>query len=242
MNVNLISYTPDADKILVFTKETRLNMTAANFEAIKEMDDIEVLSHLVYMANTIPSSWEFVDYIFSIEGVSRAFTHQFVRNRTGSYAQQSMRVNDMSEFDYITGPGIQDQIGPNGGKANRLYDNAMEEIAWFYDEMIQAGVPMEDARGILPTNISTNIVAKYNLRTMSDLARSRPGGRTQHEFRTVFKAMVDCVLEVHPWAESFLFPKDREFFEELEEAVAHIEDKEVKTKVLKAIDHMRKAL
>ena len=53
------------------------------------------------MANTIPSSWEFVDYTFLVTGVSRAYTHQQVRTRAASYAQQTMRVLNMGEFDYI---------------------------------------------------------------------------------------------------------------------------------------------
>jgi thymidylate synthase ThyX len=51
---------------------------------------------LDYISKTIRSSWEFVDYTFQITGVTRAFTHQFVRTRTGSYAQQSQRSVDMS--------------------------------------------------------------------------------------------------------------------------------------------------
>jgi hypothetical protein len=55
-----------------------------------------VLEELDYIAKTIRSSWEMVDYTFQITGVTRAFTHQFVRTRTGSYAQQSQRSVDMS--------------------------------------------------------------------------------------------------------------------------------------------------
>ena len=56
------------------------------WSAQKRQNEIE------YMANTVPSSWEFCDYSFMITGVTRAFTHQLVRTRTASYAQQAMRV------------------------------------------------------------------------------------------------------------------------------------------------------
>lgn len=235
MEVTLINYTQMAAETLIFTKQTRLNMTAMRFQEVLEMTEEAKLKELAYMADTIPSSWEFVDYIFAIEGVSRAFTHQFVRTRTNSYAQQSMRVTDMGEFDYVTGPGIDDER-----QSGAIYWEAMGDIKRHYKHLIDIGVPIEDARGILPTNICTNIVAKINLRTLSDLARSRTGGRTQNEYQEVLKAMIEKVLEVHPWARLFLFPKGEGFFDEIEDFARSIEDAGERQKVLKIIDKMRK--
>ncbi len=236
MIVSLINYTPNAMETLIFTKNTRLNMNAASFRDIMDWSEQKKMEELDYMAKTIPSSWEFVDYTFMIEGVSRAFTHQFVRNRQGSYAQQSMRVTDMGGFRYHTGPGV------DSDAQKSMYAGAMQTIGVRYNELVHQGVPIEDARGVLPTNILTNIVAKYNLRTMSDLARSRTGGRTQSEFRTVMGLMVDEILSVHPWAEKFLFSQDRNFFEELEIAASGITNGAEKALVLKAVDGLRKTL
>lgn len=236
MKVSLINYTPNAVETLLFTKQTRLGLSAGRWEDICNMPEEEKLAEIDYIADSIPSSWEFVDYTFCIEGVSRAFTHQFVRNRTGSYAQQSLRVTDASGFDYITGPSIA------GDKAmTEMYDAVMEDIKMGYQQLIEGGVPPEDARGVLPTNICTNIVAKYNLRTIADLALSRTGGRTQDEFRRVFDAMIDRILEVHPWAEKFLFKRDRDYWKELERAVAEtVPGLLQRGKILKIIDRMRK--
>jgi thymidylate synthase ThyX len=55
----------------------------------------EVLAELV---GTTGIALEFVYYTFQINGVSRAFTHDFVRTRSASYAQQSQRSVDMSNF------------------------------------------------------------------------------------------------------------------------------------------------
>jgi len=235
MKVSLINYTVDAVEILLFTKQTRLNMTGANYHQILNMKYNKKRDELEYMANTIPSSWEFVDYTFCIEGVSRAFTHQFVRNRHGSYAQQSMRVNDMSDFEWVTGPSIK-----GSEISEEVYETIMHRINEAYRELLYLGATQEDARGVLPTNICTNIVAKFNLRTLSEIVKSRSGGRTQDEYREVVKAMADEVLKVHPWAEMFLFPKKRGYFDELEEAVAKVEDPHCRQFIRKAIDKMRK--
>jgi len=237
MKVTLINYTTDAIDLLLFTKATRLTLSPSLLNEIRSIPYEEKLEQLEYMANTIPSSWEFVDYSFLVEGVSRAYTHQQVRTRAASYAQQTMRVLEMGEYDYI----LTDR-NKESAKAQAIIKATNEVIRKAYLELIEIGQPAEDARGILPTNIATNIVCKFNLRTFVDLAKSRSGGRTQSEYQKVVNAMVDEVLKVHPWAEKFLFQKGRDYFAEIE----RFADEEYggdllkKGKLLKIVDKMRK--
>ena len=238
MKVKLISHTPDAADILIFTKGTRLSVAAARMDDVRRMTDAQKLAELEYMAGTIPSSWEFIDYVFVVEGVSRAYTHQQVRTRAGSYAQQSMRVTDMAEFDYVFSPRTED------GEARSAIEVALGCIKSCYRTLTAIGIPAEDARGILPTNIATNIVCKFNLRTMAELARSRTGGRTQGEYIDVVNGMIDAVLFVHPWAEKFFAPLGRDYFADIE-AWAEKEfggDLLKKGELLKIVDRMRKSV
>ena len=71
MKVELLSCTPDALNLLLRTKNTRL----AYDEDPADWSEEERAKHLEYMLGTIKSSWEFVDYVFRISGVTRAFTH-----------------------------------------------------------------------------------------------------------------------------------------------------------------------
>jgi flavin-dependent thymidylate synthase len=237
MKVTLINHTQDADNLLLFTKATRLELSPGLLDEIRSKTPEQKLEELEYMANTIPSSWEFVDYVFLVEGVSRAYTHQQVRTRAASYAQQTMRVLDMNEFDYIYPEKIKDSK-----QATSVVDQALKGIKYAYGRLLELGFAPEDARGLLPTNISTNIVCKFNLRTFVDLAKSRTGGRTQSEYQKVVNAMVDEVLKVHPWAEKFLFKEGRDYFAEIE-AFAEREyggDLKKKGELLKIVDKMRK--
>jgi flavin-dependent thymidylate synthase len=244
MDVQLIDYTgagsPDparhAANVLVFTKSTRLNMQPGLFEAIaaKPWPDIE--AELEYMANTIPSSWEFVTYTFLINGVTRAFTHQFVRTRTGSYAQQTMRVLDVGGWDYMTGPTVAEDE-----QRQFKYDHAMKVVGTIYDQLIEQGAKIEDARGILPTNILTNIAAKFDLRTFSDTQRKRASSRTQGEYRDVMDAMRAEVLRVHPWATMFLERTFDKAALDLEEQILKMlhEQPVIRTNMIKLLDQMR---
>lgn len=235
MKVTLLNFTPNARQILVYTKNTRLSVSANMLDKVHSMSDEEIQRELDYMVNTIKSSWEFVDATFCIEGVSRGFTHQFVRNRLGSYAQQTMRILDMGDFDYITGPSIE-----NNPRLKSLYDTMMGSINQYYKRLISAGAKIEDARGILPTNISTNIIAKFNLRALSQMMMSRASNRTQDEYRQVLDAMYAAVVEAEPWCASFLRSSKYDDLKRLESAILDCyEGTDMCTQLLKLIDKVR---
>ena len=247
MEVKLIDYTGagaadparHAANVLVFTKQTRLEMNAGLMDDIAAWPEEKIMEELRYMANTIPSSWEFVEYKFLINAVTRGFTHQFVRTRTASYAQQTMRVLNVNGWTYGTGPTVEEDP-----ERNAEYAACMDSIAGVYEKLIAMGAKIEDARGVLPTNIHTNIVAKFDLRTLADTARKRASSRTQGEYRDVMEAMLAEVIRVHPWAEMFIA---RTF----DKAAAELEDRikalckqlrtgdVISTNLIKLIDQMR---
>lgn len=205
MEVQLIEYTGRglgkraAAELLAFTKNTRLEMSPSGLDDIKNMSDDALTAELRYMADTIPSSWEFVEYTFLLTKCTRAFTHQLVRNRHGSYAQQTMRVLNVEGFTYDVGPTIE-----NEPAIMEQYCDTMATINSAYQEMIEDGAAIEDARGVLPTNIHTNIVAKFNLRTVAEICSKRASPRTQGEYREFLEGMREQVLLAHPWAAIFL--------------------------------------
>jgi flavin-dependent thymidylate synthase len=235
MKASLINYTQEAPELLIFTKSTRLNLSPSLFDEIRSWPQERKLEELKYIANTIRSSHEFVDVTFLIEGVSRNFTHQFVRTRAASYAQQSMRVNNMSGFNFVMPEKFKGDL-----VAQEVIAQHNKDTDALYRQLLTRGYAAEDARSVLPGNVSTNIVAKYNLRNFADLARSRSGGRTQDEYISVINAMVDQVLAVWPWAGDFIFEKPRDYFQEIEDwAKAHLADLMDRGKLLKIVDKMR---
>ncbi len=200
MKVTMINFTPDALDTLLFTRSTRLTMSPEGFLAVQAWPEGKKREELEKMRNTIQSSWEFVDYIFAIQDVTRAFTHQLVRHRVGtSFAQQSQRSVDMENFTFETGPSIRrDPVD------HLAYEEGMLAIKRAYHKLTEAGVAIQDARGILPTNIHTNIVFKANLRTLHEMGLKRLCVKTQGEFQDVFRLICEAVFKVHPWAKDFI--------------------------------------
>jgi flavin-dependent thymidylate synthase len=238
MKVILIDYTQDAVNKLLYTKATRLTQGEETRRRIETMTDEEKEAELLYMAQTVPSSWEFVNYTFEILGVTRAFTHQLVRTRTGSYAQQAMRINKMENFGYTTGITIQ-----SNPEAMHIYTNCMARIQNAYDQLIGLGIPAEDARGLLPTNIHTNIIAQFNLRSLSDLIKKRTAPRVQVEYRTVALMMADAVLMVHPWAKTFLVSDKLAIIKDLERMMDQWipeQHQDIRIKAYKLLDLLKK--
>lgn len=196
MKVELLSCTPDALTLLLRTKATRLR----HMSDPATWSDAQRAEHLSYMRDTIKSSWEFVDYVFEISGVSRAFTHQLVRTRTGSYAQESQRTVDVSDHSVLEPASI-----ANSMKRHGLWTRAKDVMMAIYADLLNDKTPVQDARGILPTNITTSIVAKFSLRTLHEMAKVRLCTRTQGEYQNVFREMRRLVIETHPWVGEFMF-------------------------------------
>lgn len=211
MQVKLINYTSNALETLLYTKNTRLQ-AVASIEEVVAWSEEKKLKELDYMLKTIQSSWEFVDYTFEITGVSRAFTHQLVRTRDGSYAQQSQRTVDMSDsFEFVmpTFENLRNDYQPEFfDHAKEIYKEKFNEFINYtketYKELVENGLPPQDARSILPTNTATAIIAKFDLRTLSHMAKTRLCTRTQGEYQEIFKTMKAEVVKVHPWAEKFI--------------------------------------
>jgi flavin-dependent thymidylate synthase len=189
MKVTLISYTPNALDILVGTKTTRLRGKTPD-----QMTPEEKQEHWEYMQDTIKSSFEFVDYIFRIEGVSKNFTHQLVRTRTGSYQQEASRAIDLSDNKTVIPDALNEY-------QRELFISGVEDANAHYKALLSAGVHLQDARGILASNMETKITVKFNLRTMHDTSKLRLCARAQGEYQKVFRAMREEVIKVHPWAE-----------------------------------------
>lgn len=220
MKVELIRYTQDALDLLLETKNTR--MTG---KPVSEMTESEKQEHWRYMLDTIKSPFDFVDYIFDITAVSKNMTHQMVRTRTGAYQERTSRAQESSAFDAIRPKAFSHQnpelidhceeFGTDEEHQSLLqkqylaekWDDAMATIDALYQELRAAGAEIQDARAVLPSNMQTHIMAKFNLRTLQQMASNRLCTRTQGEYQEVFRAMVAEVLKVHPWANPLLQPQ-----------------------------------
>ncbi len=131
---------------------------------------------------------EAVDLHFFIEGVTRSFTHQMVRQRTAVYAQESLRFAVKESIDARPGPIIsQDR------NSREIWFQATKALWDSYQHLIANGIPAEEARGLLPHDTLTRLHYKTNLRNLLEHAGNRLCTQAQFEWRLVFIGIVDAM-------------------------------------------------
>lgn len=101
---------------------------------------------------------EHVSMTFDIV-TSRNITHELVRHRLSSYSQESTRYIRYGNVRYIAPPCI--------------YDDELERNEKQYLELIQIGVPPQDARDVLFGCVATNIKVTMNLRQLRTFLKTR---------------------------------------------------------------------
>lgn len=179
--------------------------------------------YLLSAAEEWPSALEHVNFTFYIEGCSRVCSHQLVRHRHASYTQESQRYTRLCQGISLK-EYVESALNDN---PNDYVEEAYEKIrrqfvipeSWrtiakdmflvgpeeqifamcsLYNELIEAGVPEEDARFILPQAAKTSILMTVNLRELLHIAKLRLDDKAQWEIRRVVEEMVKQVEPVIP--------------------------------------------
>ncbi len=149
------------------------------------------------------STIEHIQVSFAISNVSRSCTHQLVRHRHMSFSQKSQRyVKEKGQFDYLIPHTIE-----KNEELKQKFEDFMKKISDKYQEFVEAGIPAEDARAVLPNACATSLVASLNLRELIHIANLRLCTRAQYEIRTMVKMMCDELIKEEPWLKPYLVPK-----------------------------------
>jgi thymidylate synthase (FAD) len=141
------------------------------------------------------SALEHASYTFAIDGVSRALTHQLVRHRLASYNQQSQRyVTYDAEPNIVVPPLVEADA-----ECRSAFDTAID-IAWAtYGQLVEAGIPAEDARYVLPNACVSKIVVTMNIRELLHFFEVRCCNRAQWEIRELARRMLALVEPTAPY-------------------------------------------
>ena len=195
MQVELLYHTPDPERAIATAARLCYAPVGAK-ELMETMPPERVASVLsTIMAGGHFSTLEHASYTFAIDGVSRALTHQLVRHRLASFNQQSHRYVKFNEGIEVIKP---DTIAKNE-KANALFDSAMQVAEQAYADLVELGIPAEDARFVLPNAAETKIVVTMNVRELLHFFELRCCKRAQWEIRELACKMLDLVRPSAPF-------------------------------------------
>jgi len=195
VKVVLLSHTLDPEAVVA----AAINQcySAKSGEELKEKISPEKRERLIdiVMNGGHLSTVEHASFTFAVEGVSRALTHQLVRHRVASFSQQSQRYVKFKDgkFSYITPPKIAAKK-----ELKEKFEAQMDDLGKYYEELIEAGIPAEDARSILPNACETKIVFTMNARSLLNFLEHRLCVRAQQEIREMAVEMLKLVQPIAP--------------------------------------------
>lgn len=130
---------------------------------------------------------EHIQLTFAIEGISRVCSHQLVRHRLASFSQKSDRYAEgLTSF---TRP---DTISDNREFMHK-YREHMDKAYDFYMELVNSGIPKEDARYVLPQAMNTQMIISMNCRELLHFFNLRLCNKSQWEInRLAWQMFKEC--------------------------------------------------
>lgn len=193
MKVRLVAYTPNPEELCAMAG---MGCRSDSIPDLEELDDETVVDVIETIRETGHHGvFEHVNFTFTVEGVSRALTHQLVRHRLATYDQQSQRVVSGDAFGYVKPDTIRQLEDFEG---HLFFDSFMEDVKDLYESIQSDGVPNEDARFVLPNATTTNITVTMNARMLRTMFEQRCCKRAQWEIREMAWRMLRECIEVAP--------------------------------------------
>ena len=191
MKVRLITHTPDPERVVAMAAKSCHTVETPEMGEMSEKE-IKAIIRITRDAGH-HSVLEHASFTFAIDNVSRALTHQLVRHRLASYSQQSQRYVNLKPLEYVTPPTV-----AGNSEASEKYRQVMEYLEKSYEELVDMGIPLEDARYILPNATHTNIVVTMNARELINFFTLRTCMKAQWEIRAMAYIMLSQVRKIAP--------------------------------------------
>ncbi|MEG0027477.1 MAG: FAD-dependent thymidylate synthase, partial [Raoultibacter sp.] len=187
MQVELLYHTPEPERAIATAARLCYAPVGAS-ELMETMPDQQVKSVLsTIMESGHFSTLEHASYTFAVDGVSRALTHQLVRHRIASFNQQSQRYVKFTDNVATIMP---DTVAGDPQRT-AIFDEAITAAVTAYKKLLDAGVPAEDARYLLPNAAETKIVITMNVRELLHFFELRTCNRAQWEIRDMAHRMLE---------------------------------------------------
>ena len=199
LNVKLIAYTPDPEKVI--SMASRTCYSPLDLEGLETK--VDAADNAAYIRRVVASGHtsviEHAAFPFGSEGVSRTLLAQITRHRMASFSVQSQRyvsVEGAEVFDYIVPP----RIAALGQEAQEEFLSQMKTMQSWYDGWMEklGDDAAEDARFVLPGAAATRIVMTMNARELLHFFSLRMCSRAQWEIRELAWQMYALVYPLAP--------------------------------------------
>ena len=193
MLVQLLTHTPNPEQVVAAA--ARLCYADSTIEQLLDQTPPQVARLLRKILDLGHFSvLEHASFTFGIEGISRACSHQLVRHRIASFSQQSQRY---VAHDQPFAAVIPASIGARQELLAKV-EQHMLTTHELYRDLLEAGVPAEDARFVLPNAACTKLVMTMNARELHHFFVLRCCRRAQWEIQAMAREMLRLARQSAP--------------------------------------------
>ena len=198
--VTLTYMTPDPLRVMAVAAG---QYEGKSFHSPDEITQDYALHVLENAAKSLSAPLEFIAMHWYLEGVTRSFTHQLVRQRTATYIQESMRfaVKENAAHEVVMPPSIAALADDDPMRI--IWVDHVARTGWVYNALVNGGIPAEDARGGLLMNIGTRVHYRTNLRDLIVHAGLRLCSQAQAEWKEVWRLMIEQIMCYGPSEETW---------------------------------------
>jgi hypothetical protein len=166
------------DRDFPWLPKTHIHCPRSEDDSPRREAEVRLFRKLIFDYTQIP---EILEFGWWLGGVPRAFFDQAVRHRKTSMFARSQRVIPETDFadreNYLTTSPIS-----SDPYAREVYRKGMGVVQEAYKTLLEMGVPVEDARGILPLHLRTGFMWGTSLRDMAEVFRTRTCHVLQQEY------------------------------------------------------------
>lgn len=191
---------------------TIVNSARVSFGVHKEAlddKDLKLITYLIKHKHTSTLEHNLITFRFKVPLFIRSQHH---RHRTWSYNEISRRYTDVG-LEFYEPEQFRTQHKSNRQASNDELNNPILksgntartsvllhhiQSVDLFNQMIEAGVCREQARGVLPQNLYTEYYGTTNLNNLMKFIGLRLHGGAQWEIQQVAKACLDIAQELYP--------------------------------------------
>ena len=203
------------DKLPPIGMDLLRNIEAAGRTCYKSEDKITNSSAVAFVARMLKSGHHAMIEHAVLPSVrvitDRGVTHEIVRHRLFSYAQESTRYCNYAKGKFRSELTVilpvwfrQEAILTEYGNRNSLqnqyllWEKACEEIERFYMKLISAGQTAQEARSVLPNSLKTEIIITGNAREWRHFFTLRCSKAAHPQMRNLAKDIITGFREDIP--------------------------------------------
>jgi thymidylate synthase (FAD) len=167
-------------------------------------NDIKLVKNLITRGHE--AMLEFADMTVKFQNCSRGMTHEMVRHRLCSFAQESTRYVDESDFEMVVPPHRDEDKALCWNEKDISCSEWLLYNERMYKKLREDGWKPEDARQILPNALKSEIVVKANMREWRRIFYFRCDRFAHWEIRSVMlKLLKHCKENIPLLFDDFYF-------------------------------------